>query len=385
MSTISDHHQYLFLGKITNSLSAEEELELQELFAHDDQAQEAFITLVNQLPPEQVSQSFNHLNEPGFWKNISGEIHDQQQLVRQRKVIRSISAFVVLGIIATGSWLFMKQLNTPNKLPAGQVIAQTTNTSVELQLADGAKIDLSATRGSLQKGQLMLDNTNNTLSYQAMSESAVGMNTVRVPVAMDYKIRLSDGSEIWLNSTSSLSFPSKFEKNKREVTITGEAYCKIAKQTNQPFIIHLANDTVTVTGTEFNVNTYNAHTIKVTLVNGIVHFASGHSKVKIEPGLQAVAENGHIVQAPFPAEKTLSWRQGLYMFEAADLDEISAVLMRWFGIKTQLDDPSLAHKKFTGALYKNKPVSSFLDNFKVISHIDSYFDGQNVLHFKAVK
>jgi ferric-dicitrate binding protein FerR (iron transport regulator) len=384
MSTVSDHHQYLFLGKITNSLSAEEELELQELFAHDDQAQEAFITLVNQLPPQQVSQSFNHLNEPGFWKNISGEIHDQQRLVRQRKVIRSISAFAVIGIIATSGWLFMKQSNN-HKLPAGQVIAQTTNRSVELQLADGARIDLSTTKGNLQKGQLMLDNTNNTLSYQAMSESAVGVNTVRVPVAMDYKIRLSDGSEIWLNSTSSLSFPSKFEKNKREVTISGEAYCKIAKQTNQPFIVHLADDTVTVTGTEFNVNTYNAHTTKVALVNGIVHFASGHSKVKIEPGIQAVAENGHIAQAPFPAEKILSWRQGLYMFEAAGLDEISAVLMRWFGIKTQLDDPSLAHKKFTGAIYKNKPVSSFLDNFKVISHIDSYFDEKNVLHFKAVK
>jgi hypothetical protein len=75
----------------------------------------------------------------------------------------------------------------------------------------------------------------------------------------------------------------------------------------------------------------------------------------------------------------------LLNFEAADLDEISAVLMRWFGIRTQLDDPSLANKKFTGAIYKNKPLSSFLDNIKVISHINTYFDEKHVLHFSVTK
>jgi ferric-dicitrate binding protein FerR (iron transport regulator) len=107
--------------------------------------------------------------------------------------------------------------------------------------------------------------------------------------------------------------------------------------------------------------------------------------VKIAPGLQAVSENGRIQQAPFTAEKTLSWRQGLYVFEGADLDEISAVLMRWFGIRTQLDDASLANKKFTGAIYRNKPLSSFLDNIKVISHINTYFDEKHVLHFSVAK
>jgi transmembrane sensor len=385
MATISDYHQYLFLGKITNSLTAEEDRELQELFARDEQAQDAFAELVERLPREQVAQSFNHLNAPGFWKNISGEIHDQQQLVRRGKVIRGISAFLVIGIMVAGSWWFMTQFRTEKQTSSNQVAGQTPAAAVELQLADGSKVDLSASKGNLQKGQLILDNTNNSLSYQALGESAVGINTVNVPVAMDYKVNLSDGSEIWLNSTSSLSFPSKFTQNKREVTITGEAYCKIAKDPKQPFIIHLADNTVEVTGTEFNVNTYSANKVKVALVTGVVHLSAGQSKVKIAPGLQAVSENGRIQQAPFTAEKTLSWRQGLYVFEGADLDEISAVLMRWFGIRTQLDDASLANKKFTGAIYKNKPLGSFLDNIKVISHINTYFDEKHVLHFSVAK
>ncbi|OQP56390.1 FecR family protein [Niastella populi] len=385
MSTISDYHQYLFLGKITNSLTAEEDRELQELFARDEQAQVVFAELVKRLPREQVAQSFSHLNDPGYWKNISGEIHDQQKLVRQRKVIRGIGAFLVIGIIAAGGWWFMTQFNTGKQMPSDTVAVTTPAAGVVLQLADGSRIDLSASKGNLQKGQLNLDNDNNTLSYRAIGETAVGINTVKVPVAMDYKVNLSDGSEIWLNSTSSLSFPSKFTQNKREVTITGEAYCKIATNPKQPFIVHLAGNTVEVTGTEFNVNTYSANTARVALVEGVVHLSAGQNKVKITPGLQAVSENGKITQAPFVAEKTLSWRQGIYMFEAAGLDEISAVLMRWFGIQTKLDDPLLLQKKFTGAIYKNKPLSSFLDNIKVISHINTYFDEKHVLHFSVAK
>jgi transmembrane sensor len=388
MSTISDHHQYLFLGKITNSLSTEEERELQTLFAQDDQAREAYNELVNQLPREQVAQSFNHLNTPGFWKNISGELHDQYRLVKQRQFLRGGLAFIAIGIVAVGSWLFLSRPQTGDQpvVHRNHAIPKTPAGSVELQLADGSTVNLSTTTGSIQQGQLALDNKDQALSYQAVKGEAIGVNTVQVPVAMDYKVNLSDGSEIWLNSTSSLSFPSRFTSGKREITVTGEAYCKVAKNVKQPFIVHLPNNTtVEVTGTEFNINTYKANTVKVALVTGHVNLLAAQHKASVEPGLEAVAINDQIALAPFHAEKTLSWRKGVYLFEGADLDEIAAVLHRWFGITTQLDDPALAQKKFTGALYKNEPLSSFLDNFKVISHIDSYVDEKKVLHFTVAK
>ncbi|HXO74845.1 MAG TPA: DUF4974 domain-containing protein, partial [Puia sp.] len=100
---------------------------------------------------------------------------------------------------------------------------------------------------------------------------------------------------------------------------------------------------------------------------------------------QAISADGKIELAPFQADKVLGWRQGIFSFDGAELGEISQVLARWFGIKTQLDDATLAHKKFAGALYKKRPLSSFLDNFKVISHIDSYFDEKGVLHFMAAE
>ena len=397
MATISDHHQYLFLGKITNTLTAEEDRELQELFAHDDRAQDVYEELLRQLPPEQVAGSFGHLNKPGFWKNLSGEIRDQQALTRQRQVLRAGVAIVLVGVVAASGWWFLAGKRTEKNYPpvAGapaRSIPGAPARSVELRLADGSTVDLTATSGKLQKGQLILDNHNSSLVYQDLgASSATGLNSVDVPIGMDYKITLSDSSEIWLNSVSSLSFPSTFAAGKREISIRGEAYCRIAKHASQPFIIHLPGNTVQVTGTEFNVNTYSASGVRVALVDGGVNLVSGATSlsaatsVKINPGFQAVSAAGKIEQAPFQADKVLGWRQGIYSFDGADLDEISQVLARWFGTRTQLDDPSLAHKKFAGALYKKRPLSSFLDNFKVISHIDSYFDEKGILHFAAVK
>jgi|GEM_PF-1954732 len=383
MANISDHYQYLFLGKVTNTLTAEEDLELQELFARDDRAQAAYEELLRQLPAGQVEGSFGHLNKPGFWKNLPGEIRDQQVVVRQRNALRSGVVILLIGLLAAGGWWFLAGTGTTRQEAP---IAQARAGSVELRLADGSKVDLSATSGKMQKGELLLDNSNSALSYQDLgASSAASLNTVDVPIAMDYKITLSDSSEIWLNSVSSLSFPSRFASGKREITLSGEAYCKIAKHPNQPFIIHLQGNTVQVTGTEFNINTYSPNAIRVALVDGGINLLAGTNILKLSPGFQAVSTPGKIEQAPFQADKVLSWRQGIYSFDGAELDEICEVLARWFGTKTQLDDVSLAHKKFAGALYKKRPLSSFLDNFKVISHIDSYFDEKGVLHFMAGK
>jgi ferric-dicitrate binding protein FerR (iron transport regulator) len=303
--------------------------------------------------------------------------------------LRTTVVIALVGCFAVSGWWFLAGKRTEkNFLPLAGAPAR----SVELRLADGSTVDLTATSGKLQKGQLILDNHNSSLVYQDLgASSTTGLNTVDVPIAMDYKITLSDSSEIWLNSVSSLSFPSTFAADKREISIRGEAYCRIAKHASQPFVIHLPGNTVQVTGTEFNVNTYSSSGVRVALVDGGVNLVSGATglsaatSVKINPGFQAVSTAGKIEQAPFQADKVLGWRQGIYSFDGADLDEISQVLARWFGTRTQLDDPSLAHKKFAGALYKKRPLNSFLDNFKVISHIDSYFDEKGTLHFTVAK
>ncbi len=400
MLSISDHHQYLFLGKLTNSLSPEEDQELKELFARDKEAIKAYEDLLGQLPAEQVAGSFKHLNAPGFWKDISGEVHDQQRLHSQSQLRKTSVAVVLAAMVAIGAWwLLPAGRNAAGRNEAVNFAAfQTQPRSVELKLANGSTIDLSKVKGNLHQDQLILDNRDNSLNYQAAGESsagdsAVGFNTISVPVTMDYKVNLPDGSEIWLNSASTLSFPSRFATGEREISITGEAYCRIAKHPEQPFIIHLPGNTVQVTGTEFNINTYDKGVVKVALVEGGANLlgAGGSAQpsvagiLRLNPGYQGISGNGRITQEPFDPKKVLSWRQGIFYFDGADLGDLSQVLARWFGIKTQLDEPVLADKKFVGALYKHRSLNSFLDNLKAISHINYYLDSHGVLHFTAAQ
>lgn len=111
--------------------------------------------------------------------------------------------------------------------------------------------------------------------------------------------------------------------------------------------------------------------------------ASVKDEALITPGNEAVLSvSNKIIERPFNARHTLSWRQGIFYFQNASLEEISHVLPRWYGINVVLDNPSLTSRKFTGIVDKNKPIEVFMSNIKKISGINSYLDRDNVLHFE---
>ncbi len=167
-----------------------------------------------------------------------------------------------------------------------------------------------------------------------------------------------------LTSLTKLDFPSRFNENSREVTISGEAYLRVAKNPSRPFIVHLPKATVQVTGTEFNVNSYIPTLTQVALVEGGVNLSAGDSTVKIKAGNQAIYNSvtRSTFQQTFVAKKILSWRKGVFYFESASLEEISPVLARWYGIKTKIDNAEQYQKKIFRNFDKNEPIDGFLDD-----------------------
>ncbi len=104
MSSISDYHQYLFLGKITNSLNEEEDNELQELFSKNPQAEQAYQEMLSRLPSNKVADSFHELNVPGFWKNVPGEIRKEEAKTRRKKILQIVGIVVIIVGIGVGGW-----------------------------------------------------------------------------------------------------------------------------------------------------------------------------------------------------------------------------------------------------------------------------------------
>ncbi|WP_164974273.1 FecR family protein [Filimonas effusa] len=255
--------------------------------------------------------------------------------------------------------------------------------ALKLQLANGQTIDLAAT-AKLNAGTATLynDTAQRMLWFSGNNGRPHQLNTLIVPPGLDYHVRLSDGTEVFLNATSLLSFPFQFGSGRREIFIEGEAFVKVAPATNQPFIVHLPATTVEALGTAFNINTYDSNKITVSLQQGCVRLNTpGQPPVKLEPGMQAVVHNNAATTVRLFGKEELSWTNGAYTMDNTPLGALANVLPRWFGIKVVFDRPSLREERFTGTLLKKEPLASFLSTLERTANVKTYYD-EGILHIQ---
>lgn len=136
-------------------------------------------------------------------------------------------------------------------------------------------------------------NNGNVVEYVERSDSSIYQkmrnNTIRVPRGGEYELILPDGTHVWINSDSELSFPARFDSTKREVSLSGEAYFSVRKDKKRPFTVKVGqNVEVKVLGTQFNLQAYpDAQTIETTLCEGSVNVSDGKQKVTLTPSQQA--------------------------------------------------------------------------------------------------
>ena len=375
MMNLSDHYQYLFLGKVTGTLDPAEVSELDRLLDNDAEMQAAYEAFTSQLPAKYVSDSFDHLNRPGYWKDIARSYEKRRTAPLWRRLS---SAAAVIILIVGGGYLLWPSWRQEI---AVQVPGKKANT-VQLKLAGGRSIDLSHTKGRINEGGTEAVNKDKVLSYASKDPTDVSVNEVSVPIGMDYQVALSDGTKIWMNSATHLYFPTNFHADAREISIDGEAYLEVAQDAKRPFTVRLPNSSVQVLGTALNVNTYHSDVTNVALVSGAIQFSGGQTNLILKPGEQVVYSGEGISKQTFDPKFVLSWKKGLYYFEAADLNDISVVIQRWFGVNTMIDSKDLLNTKVAGVLDKHQPLENFLDDLKAIAHIQAYFDKSGVLHFK---
>jgi transmembrane sensor len=196
------------------------------------------------------------------------------------------AAAVVTAVLGAGAWLLLK------KEPAKQVatVQPAENTlladatpgayKAQLVLDDGSTIELdSAGSGKLaQQGNMQVMNADGQLVYtkDGATKATALYNTLKTARGQMYPVKLSDGSAVWLNSSSSIRFPVAFNEQERRVEITGEAYFEIAHNDKKPFTVSVNGTEVQVVGTVFNINSYTDEgSMKTTLLKGAVKVKKG--------------------------------------------------------------------------------------------------------------
>lgn len=361
--------EQLMIEKISGTISREDDIYLDELLGTNAEIKNKW---------ENIKASFEEMGTQHFLQNIDVEngllklkkgIHRKRHgrtILIQRLTIAA-SLLILFGVAAMFFFHSQKPDTVASASGSGRNVKLYVNGDDLIDLSNYNPLSVITTSGNVK-----LTIGEESLSYIASGNQDTGtLNTLVIPETQNYKLILSDGSEIWLNSLSQIKFPFVFSKNKREVWVKGEAYFKVAKNKARPFVVHTSLTDIQVLGTEFNVNAYDSFQIKTSLVNGLVNtYAANGKSILLRPGFQSVFSKANEFQVTtFDSYNELSWMKGIYFFQNSSLDDIGDVVYRWFGITLVFDNTKISSNRFTGALMRDKPLKEFLDNLALASNI----------------
>ncbi len=253
-----------------------------------------------------------------------------------------------------------------------------------LTLADGQKIVLdSAANGVIgQQHGAQISLQNNQVIYKSNDDPAAGpakemaYNTMSTPKGRQFQLVLPDGSKVWLNAASSITYPIAFTDKERRVKITGEVYVEVAHDRYWPFFVETKNQQIQALGTAFNVNAYENEEIeKTTLIEGSVKVNSTlipqavnrHPLTTILlPGQQANIDNSKqlLSIANNQSEAAIAWRNGYFNLENMPFDKVMKQLERWYNIEI-LYENGIPDLRFVGGLSRNMTLDALIRALRV--------------------
>ncbi len=270
-----------------------------------------------------------------------------------------------------------KKINYKNDLPPGGDKALLT-------LADGSVIVLDdAKNGPLaQQGNTKLIKLDGKINYNSSfaADNEIVYNSISTPRGGQYQIILPDGSGVWLNSTSSIRFPTAFAGKNRTVEITGEAYFEVTKNKSMPFIVKVNKTEIQVLGTHFNVMAYSDESLlKTTLLEGSVKFIKDNETRILTPGQQSqLSGDGRVkVLSDIDVNKVIAWKNGVFNFEGADISTVLRQISRWYDVEVvynkKVDD------LFYAEIPRNTRLSDFLKALELTGTVHFEIDGKKII------
>ena len=335
----------------------------------------------NNPEPELSAQDQEMLRKETF-ENITRQLNGAP--LSQKHVIpflRVASIAAAILIVATTAYIFLKndsQKPKANNMVANKPIdiAPGSNNAI-LTLADGSTIKLDdKADGNLKElpGLIITKTHKGELIYTVNSSpenaAKLSYNTVTTPKGGQYQVLLPDGTHVWLNAASALTYPQAFAGKTRVVKLQGEGYFEVAKNKTMPFHVITGSQDVEVTGTHFNVNGYmDDQSINTTLLEGAVTVHNQGRSQKITPGQQAIVLSNpvSIKIDEVDTEQVVAWKNGLFEFNNASLKQVMNQLERWYDIK--VDYSSLPAKRYNGMVPRSANLSKVLKMLEVTGDI----------------
>lgn len=367
------------IGKLLNDdISPDEHLWLKEWVSESAENRVQFEKLTDAGFLEEKLNFWDKIDNDKAWNELLRKLPEPKSEPVRRFNYTSLLKYAAIVIMTLSvSILLYRQNENRVKGNDKPQIAQTTrikpgSNNAILILGNGQKVALrNHVPVSINEDDgTAVSNKDEILAYKHTGKANAGQeviyNTIVVPRGGEYQLVLADGSKIWMNSASSLRYPTSFSGSERKVYLSGEAYFEVAKNAKMPFIVKTDKAEVQVLGTHFNVKAYADEVIcKTTLLEGAVKVQSLGVVNEIKPGQQAIinGDGGQRITSDINIDEEVAWKNGLFMFNKSDIKEVLQQVSRWYDIDV-IYEGKVPDLQFSGQLSRKVDFYGFTNILK---------------------
>lgn len=320
---------------------------------------------------------------------------DGLRSIGKKKVIRKYwSIGIAASIILMLSVICFWPSRYENEIKKERLVineSRADNTEdITLTLSDGSLLNLEELKSGIIRetdGLSVIKKGDGQMVYETLqkekhqADKEIKYNVIHVPNGKQFQIKLSDGTRIWLNTASTLTYPVNFGTHERRISLEGEAYFEVAHDRSRPFRITAHHTEISVTGTHFNVSAYASDkAVTTTLLEGGVDINKDGKRLSLGPGYKAIthADQKVITKQKANIEQALAWKNGYFVFDGMDIVAVMRSVARWYDIQVVVEG-SMSTKQFGGTFPLNATLDELLADLGMLGNLTFERKGKEVV------
>ena len=354
---------------LTGGAGEPEQAELAAWRSQSPANETLFLELTDPVNRQQALEKLFGYDTESALRRVRNPVQPRDSRFRML-TLRWAAAILLLTTIAGFYVMYNRTADRPVPVDPSGVLPGSNRAM--LTLPDGSQVHLSSDHDGIIVADDQIRYADGTaVLNKDKTNKELQLTT---PPGGRYQVILPDGSKVWLNAASTLTYPSRFTADTRDVRISGEAYLEVTADPQRPFRVILEKQVVHVLGTSFQVTDYpDEPEVKTTLVNGAVKVLSFTSQpysahqrpdqvIRLSPGEQSVLSmRGSLTKESVNLTNELAWYNDQFIFDDEPLESILRKVSRWYDVQVRFDYAEARNMTFFGKISRNTPLSSVLN------------------------
>lgn len=376
---------YLLDTYRADKLTVQEKNDLENWLDASLENRQLFKEIMNSEKQQEAVGFMSSVKTANALRTIKEQIKEQKIRSRKRIVASLLAASVFIGalMLFTNLIINTKTEVNYNQNQLTQLDSVLNQDKVVLIMQSGEAIAIEENEDNLltktedsnilyEKGRVTYLPSSSHVDDEAQSKE-LSLNTIITPKGGKYEVVLPDGTLVYLNTASKLTYPIDFVGDERRVELEGEAYFEVSHRENKPFIVESNKQSIKVLGTHFNVKAYGEDSFyQTSLIEGKVEVSSNNlsSSVVLEPGEEAILNinSGVIDKRSVPIRNMALWKESMFYFNNEPIKEVMKVISRWYNVEIEYAN-EVTNELFTGEISRYLALNDVLNTLELTGKV----------------